>query len=319
MKFFITIIFSISIIFAYTINFSYVTSSDTPKGEAALIFKKELEKASNGQIKVNLYPNSKNERFLIQQLQKNEIQMIAPSISKLTLFLPKLEIFDLPFLFKNKKHLYKILDGKIGKELLKELSSQNFLALTYWDNGFKKLTNDTRELKSPEDCKNLRFRIMNSKVLIEQFKILDAIPIILPFSATYQALKERVVNGEENTISNIYSKKFYKVQKYMTLSNHGYLGYIVIINKNFFQTLPPELQRVVRETLQKVTLKERELANEYNKKLLKKIQESSIKISSLSPQEKKMWREKLKKIYPLFYKEVGRDLIKKIEKEGEKF
>ena len=319
MKFFLGFLFCNLFLFSYTINFSYVTSSDTPKGEAALIFKKELEKASNGQIKVNLYPNSKNERLLIQKLQKNEIQMIAPSISKLTLFLPKLEIFDLPFLFKSKKHLYKILDGKIGKSLLRELSSQNFLALTYWDNGFKELTNDTRELKLPEDCKNLRFRIMNSKVLIEQFKILDAIPIILPFSATYQALKEKIVNGEENTISNIYSKKFYKVQKYMTISNHGYLGYIVIINKNFFQKLPPKLQRVVRETLQKVTLKERELANEYNRKLLQTIQQSSIKISYLSPQEKKEWKENLKKIYPLFYKEVGRDLIKKIEKEGEYF
>jgi len=301
----------------YLIKFSHVVSPNTPKGKAADYFAKRVEKLSQGKIKVEVYPNSKlcGDKVVLRKLKFNTIQMAAPSFSKFTGIIPQLALFDLPFLFKDENHLHKVLDGKVGKKLLNMVTKKGYVALGYWDNGFKELTNSTRPLIKPKDCKGLKFRIMNSKVLIEQFKTLGATPVILPFSEVYSALQQRVIDGQENTISNIYTKKFYEVQRYMTLSNHGYLGYMVVISQDFWKKLPENLKTVIKKAFKEATQKERIWAKELNKQQLKIIENyakksGKLKISTLTPQQRKVWEQKLRKIYPKFYNAIGEDLIK---------
>jgi len=318
---FLIFIFIISFLIAneYVIKFSHVVSPNTPKGKAAAFFAKRVEELSQGKIKVELYPNAilGKDNEVLRKMKLNAIQMAAPPFAKFSNIVPEFGVFSLPFLFKNEAHLHRVLDGKIGKELMKLVDEKGYIALAYWDNGFKQLTNSKRALIKPDDCRGLKFRIMNSKVLVEQFKTLKAIPVILPFSEVYAALSQGIVDGEENTISNIYTKNFYKVQKYMTISNHGYLGYVVLMSKKFWDSLPDDLKSIIKQAVKDATIKERIWAKELNKKQLEKIKKyakntKKLKIYYLTPKEQKLWKERLKSIYPKFYSTFSKSLIDKI-------
>jgi C4-dicarboxylate-binding protein DctP len=315
---------SLSFAADYVIKFSHVVSPNTPKGKAADYFAKRVEELSHGKIKVEVYPNAQlcGDKVVLRKMKFNAVQMAAPSFSKFTGLVPQLALFDLPFLFNDANHLHKVLDGEVGQKLLKMVDAKGYVALAYWDNGFKQLSDSKRPLIKPEDAKGLKFRVMSSKVLIEQFKALGAIPVVLPFSEVYSALQQGVVDGQENTISNIYTKKFYEVQKYMTISNHGYLGYMVVISKKFWNKLPDNLKAVVKEAMKEATAKERVWAQQLNDSQFAKIKAyadktGKLKIIHLTKEQRQAWVKKLRSIYPKFYGMIGKDLIEKAIKAGE--
>ncbi|WP_457561240.1 TRAP transporter substrate-binding protein [Caminibacter sp.] len=315
---------SLSMAAEYVIKFSHVVSPDTPKGKAADYFAKRVEELSHGKIKVEVFPNAQlcGDKVVLRKLKFGTVQMAAPSFSKFTGLVPQLALFDLPFLFKNEQHLHKVLDGEVGQKLLNLVNKKGYVALAYWDNGFKQLTDSKRPLIKPEDCKGLKFRVMSSKVLIAQFKALGAIPVVLPFSEVYSALQQGVVDGQENTISNIYTKKFYEVQRYMTLTNHGYLGYMVVMSKKFWNKLPDNLKSVIKQAIKEATAKERVWAKELNDEQFKKIQEyakktGKLEIDTLTPAQRAVWEKRLRSIYPQFYGMIGKDLIEAAIKAGE--
>jgi C4-dicarboxylate-binding protein DctP len=308
----------------YVIKFSHVVSPDTPKGKAADYFAKRVEELSHGKIKVEVYPNAQlcGDKVVLRKMKFNAVQMAAPSFSKFTGLVPQLALFDLPFLFKDANHLHKVLDGEVGQKLLKMVDAKGYVALAYWDNGFKQLSDSKRPLIKPSDAAGLKFRVMSSKVLIAQFKALNAIPVVMPFSEVYSALQQGVVDGQENTISNIYTKKFYEVQKYMTMSNHGYLGYMVVISKQFWNKLPNNLKAVVKEAMKEATAKERVWAKQLNDSQFAKIKAyaektGKLKIIYLTKKQREAWVKKLRSIYPEFYGTIGKDLIEKAIKAGE--
>ncbi len=318
------LIVSMSFAADYVIKFSHVVSPDTPKGKAADYFAKRVEELSHGKIKVEVYPNAQlgGDKAVLRKMKFNAVQMAAPSFSKFTGLVPQLGLFDLPFLFKDENHLHKVLDGKVGQKLRDMVTKKGYVALAYWDNGFKEMTDSKRPLIKPEDCKGLKFRVMSSKVLIEQFKALGAIPVVLPFSEVYSALQQGVVDGQENTISNIYTKKFYEVQRYMTLTNHGYLGYLVVMSKKFWNKLPNDMKKVVLQAMKEATAKERVWAKELNDDQLNKIKEyakktGKLEIDTLTQQQRELWVKKLRSIYPKFYNTIGKNLIEEVIKEGE--
>ena len=308
----------------FIIKFSHVVSPNTPKGKAADFFAKRVEELSHGKIKVEVYPNAQlcGDKVVLRKMKFNAVQMAAPSFSKFTGLVPQLALFDLPFLFNDANHLHKVLDGEVGQKLLNLVNKKGYVALAYWDNGFKQLSDSKRALIKPEDAKGLKFRVMSSKVLIEQFKALGAIPVVLPFSEVYSALQQGVVDGQENTISNIYTKKFYEVQKYMTISNHGYLGYMVVISKKFWNKLPNNLKAVIKQAMKEATEKERVWAKELNDSQFAKIKayaqkSGKLQIIYLTKEQRKAWVKKLRSIYPKFYGMIGKDLIEKAIKAGE--
>ncbi|MGA1933161.1 TRAP transporter substrate-binding protein [Arcobacter sp. YIC-464] len=304
----------------YTLKFSHVVSPNTPKGKAADFFEKRLEELSGGKIDVQVYPSSQlyKDNAVLKALRLNSVQMAAPSFSKFGKIVPNLAIFDLPFLFKDIDHLHRVQDGEVGQALKDMVTAKGIIALDFWDNGFKQLSSSTKALINPEDAKGQKFRIMSSKVLEAQFHAVDANPQMMPFSEVYSGLQQGVIDGQENTISNIYTKKFHEVQTDLTISNHGYLGYLVVMSKRFWNSLPSDLQANVKQAMKEATEKERQYAQELNDSQLEKIKEyaettGKLKIHTLTTEQREAWRNKVSKIYPEFYSErtIGEDLIKK--------
>ncbi len=271
-----------------TIKFSHVVAKDTPKGKADEFFKQRIEERSSGRIHVKIYPNATlyGDRAALSALQLNDIQLAAPSFSKFIDHTPQLQLFDLPFLFRNTEHLHRVLDGKVGKNLLQQASIKGLHALDFWDNGFKQISAN-RPLITPEGAASLRFRITSSKVLEAQFRTIGADPQILPFSEVYSSLQQGIVAGQENTLSNIYTKRFYLVQSDLTISNHGYLGYLLVTNDIFWQKLPGDLKQIASEVIAETTIFARGIATQVNADCLKKIEASGkINIHHLTPDQR---------------------------------
>ncbi|WP_457560334.1 DctP family TRAP transporter solute-binding subunit [Caminibacter sp.] len=320
----VALLASIGFAAQYVIKFSHVVSPDTPKGKAADYFAKRVAVLSHGKIRVDVYPNAQlgGDKVILRKMKFGAVQMAAPSFSKFTGLVPQLGLFDLPFLFKNEDSLHKVLDGKVGQKLLNMVTKKGYVALAYWDNGFKEMSDSKRPLIKPSDCAGLKFRVMSSKVLIAQFKALNAIPVVLPFSEVYSALQQGVVDGQENTISNIYTKKFYEVQRYMTMTNHGYLGYMVVMSKKFWNRLPDNMKAVIKEAIKEATAKERIWAKQLNEQQLNDIKAyakktGKLQIDYLTPAQRKVWEQKLRTIYPQFYNTIGKNLIEEAIKEQE--
>jgi len=302
----------------YVLKFSHVVSENTPKGKAAVFFEKRLEELSKGKIDVQVYPNSQlyKDKAVLKALKLDSVQMACPSFSKFTKIVPQLALFDLPFLFRDMDHVHKVEDSEVGQKLKDKVTAKGYVALDFWDNAFKQFTTSKRALIKPEDAKGLKFRIMSSKVLEAQFKAVGANPQVMPFSEVYSALQQGVIDGQENTNSNIYTKKFYEVSKYMTVSNHGYLGYLVVMSKKFWNSLPDDLKAAVKQAMKEATAKEREYAVELDKSQFGKIKEyaektQKLEITVLTPEQREAWKKVMSTIYPEFYDEgkIGKDLI----------
>ncbi len=302
----------------YEIKFSHVVSPNTPKGKAADFFAKRAEELTNGQVKVKVFPNSQlyTDAAVMKAMKFNNVQMAAPSFSKFTSLVRELQLFDLPFLFRDVDHLHNVMDGEVGQILKDKVTAKGYVALDYWDNGFKHFSTNGEQLIKPSDAEGQKFRIMSSRVLEEQFKAVGAIPQVLPFSEVYSALQQGVVDGGENPLSNFYTKKFYEVQTSLTLSEHGYLGYLVVASDRFWNKLPDDIRKKVRQAMTEATEYERKLAAELESDFLKKVKEYSeksgkLKIYKLSADEKKVWNKAMSEIYPKFYDSIGKDLIEK--------
>ena len=302
----------------FTLKFSHVVSDNTPKGKAARFFEKRLEELSKGRIDVQIYPSSQlyKDNAVLKAIRLDSVQMAAPSFSKFGKIVPQLALFDLPFLFKDIDHLHKVQDGEVGSKLKALVAKKGFVALNFWDNHFKQLSSSKKALIMPDDAKGQKFRIMSSKVLEAQFHALGANPQMMPFSEVYSGLQQGVIDGQENTNSNIFTKKFYEVQKYLTISNHGYLGYLVVLSKKFWNKLPADLQATLVQAMNEATQKEREYAEDLNTKQFNLIKEyakktGKLEIITLTTEQRNAWAKKVSAIYPKFYsdRKIGKDLI----------
>lgn len=297
------------------IRFSHVVAENTPKGLAAQKFAQLVEGRSNGKIKVEVYPNSilYSDGEEVDALVNGEIQMIAPTFSKMTEYAPEWKVLDLPFLFTNDEHVERVFIGQTGKDLLKKLDNKNMLGLTFWSNGFKQMTSSTRPLIIPEDFNQLRFRVMPGTVIQKQFALLNATSTAQPFNNVYRSLELHEVDGQENTISNIYSKGLYKVQSHLTLSNHGYLGYAVIINSQFWEKLTPKQQKQITSALNETTKWIQAKARKMNEQQLVEIQQNStLQIHTLSETEQEVWKKTFTPLYQEVESEIGSELIQSI-------
>ncbi|WP_430886703.1 TRAP transporter substrate-binding protein [Janthinobacterium agaricidamnosum] len=303
------------------IKFSHVVATDTPKGQAAERFKQLAEKATNGKVKVELYPNSQlyKDKEELEALQLGAVQMLAPSLAKFgPLGVKEFEAFDLPYIFPTKTALYNVTEGEIGKSLLKKLEPKGITGLAYWDNGFKVMSAN-KPLHTPADFKGLKMRIQSSKVLDAQMRALGANPQVLAFSEVYQALQTGVVDGTENPPSNMYTQKMHEVQKHVTVSNHGYLGYAVIVNKKFWDGLPPDIRTQLEKAMREATTFEKAIAQRDNDQALDAIKKAGkTQIYTLTVQEQAEWRKALAPVQKAMEGRIGKDLISAINKESAK-
>ncbi len=248
------------------IKFSHVVAADTPKGKAAVFFAQKAAELTQGKVKVEVYANSSlyKDGEEMSSLQIGSVQMLAPSLAKFgPLGVKEFEAFDFPFMFDNTAELHKITQGPVGAAMLAKLDAKGIHGLAFWDNGFKSFSANT-PLKVPADYKGKKFRIQSSKVLEEEIRSVGGIPQVMAFSEVYQALQTGVVDGTENPISNFYTQKMHEVQKHLSLTNHGYLGYAVIVNKKFWDALPADVRGQLEQAMKEATVYANKIAQEEN-------------------------------------------------------
>lgn len=300
------------------IKFSHVVATETPKGKGAEHFKKLAEERTQGRVKVEVYPNSTlyKDKEEMEALQLGAVHMLAPSLAKFgPLGVKEFEVFDLPYIFDNYQDLHKVTEGPVGKSLLKRLEGKGILGLAYWDNGFKVMSAN-KPLRNPEDFRGLKLRIQSSNVLDAQMRALGALPQKMAFSEVYQALQTGVVDGTENPPSNLYTQKMHEVQKHVTLSNHGYLGYAVIVNKKFWDGLPADLRTTLEGAMAEATRYANEIAKKDNDDALDAVRKSGkSEIIPLTDAQKMAWKKALVKVHEQSASRVGQDLIHSIYKE----
>ena len=295
-----------------SIKFSHVVAQDTPKGLAAEFFKKRAEELTQGKVKVEVYPNSQlyKDKEEMEALQLGAVQMLAPSLAKFgPLGVKEFEVFDLPFIFNDYDDLHKVTKGPAGKALLDKLAPKGILGLAYWDNGFKSFSANS-PMKTPADLKGKKLRIQNSKVLEEQMRTIKAIPQMLAFSEVYQALQTGVVDGAENPISNFYTQKMHEVQKYMTITDHGYLGYAVIVNKKFWDGLPADIRTQLETALVEATDYANTIAMDMNKKDLESVKASGkTAVTTLTPEERAAFKTAMVPVHDKMASRIGKETI----------
>ncbi|MBR0719037.1 TRAP transporter substrate-binding protein [Bradyrhizobium liaoningense] len=303
------------------IKFSHVVATDTPKGKASEKFKELAEKYTGGKVKVEVYPNSTlyKDKEELEALQLGSVQMLAPSNSKFgPLGIKEFEAFDLPYLLPDLKTLRKVTEGPLGLKLLKLLDAKGITGLAYWDNGFKQMSAN-KKLIAPEDYKAVKFRIQSSRVIQAQFKALGALPQVMAFSEVYQALQTGVVDGQENTWSNIYTQKMNEVQKYITETNHGYIGYVVIVNKKFWDDLPADIRGQLEKAMKEATDFNNTQSQKENDDALAEIKKSGkSEIIKLTPDQDAAMRKAMQPVYQDAAGRVGQALIDEFLKESQK-
>ena len=301
------------------IKFSHVVAPNTPKGKGADKFKELAEKYTNGKVKVEVYPNSTlyKDKEELEALQLGAVQMLAPSNSKFgPIGIKDFEVFDLPYLLPNKAALRKVTEGPLGKAMLKKLEGKGMVGLAYWDNGFKEMSAN-KPLRMPADYKGLKFRIQSSKVLEAQFRALGATPQVMAFSDVYQALQTGVVDGQENTWSNMYTQKMHEVQKYITRTNHGYIGYVVIVNKKFWEDLPADIRDPLTKAMKEATDFNNTQSQKENEDALAEIRKSGkSEIIKLTPEQDEAMRKAMEPVYKDAASRVGQPLIDEFQKEA---
>jgi C4-dicarboxylate-binding protein DctP len=301
------------------IKFSHVVAEDTPKGKGALKFKELAEKATNGRVKVEVYPNSTlyKDKEELDALQLGAVQMLAPSLAKFgPLGVKQFEAFDIPYIFPSREVLRRVTQGPVGKDLFKKLEPKGIVGLAYWDNGFKDMTAN-KPLHKPSDFRGLKMRIQSSKVLDAQFRALGANPQVMAFSEVYQALQTGVVDGTENTPSNIYTQKTHEVQSDMTVSEHGYIGYAVIVNKKFWEGLPADVRGELEGAMKQATDYTNQIAEKENQEALEAIKKSGkTKVYVLSDAEKAEWRKALLPVRKEVQGRVGKEVLDAVDKES---
>ena len=301
------------------IKFSHVVANDTPKGKAADRFKELAEKATKGRVKVEVYPNSTlyKDKEEMEALQLGAVQMLAPSLAKFgPLGVKEFEVFDLPYIFPSKDVLYRVTEGAVGKDLFKKLEPKGIVGLAYWDNGFK-IMSSNKPMHVPADFKGMKMRIQSSKVLDAQMRALGANPQVMAFSEVYQALQTGVVDGTENPPSNLYTQKMHEVQKHVTMSDHGYLGYAVIVNKKFWDGLPADVRTQLEGAMKDATKYANAIAQQENDKAMAAVKASgTTEIYALNDKEKAEWRRALAPVQKDMESRIGKATIDAVNKES---
>ena len=305
----------------YLIKFSHVVAPGTPKGKAADLFAKLVNERMKGKVKVEVFPNSQlyNDDKVLEAMRLSNSKttgiFAAPSLSKFVKFSDTLQAFDLPYLFNDMNDVHKLVDSPLMDKMTAGLESKGLKALTVWDNGMKvfSVKADKPLRKVPDDFTGKKFRIQSSNVAESMIKALGGTPQKLPFKEVYTALAQGVVDGQENAWSNIYSKKFYEVQSYISVSDHSYLGYLLVVSRDFWDNLPPDIRSQLTAILKEATTANREYAAEADKADRQKIEQDHFaKVVELTPQERAAWKQACQPVWKEFRTVIGADLLDEI-------
>ncbi len=293
------------------IKFSHVTNTDKhPKGIAASLLEKRVNEEMNGKACMEVFPNSSlyNDDKVLEALLNGDVQMAAPSLSKFEKFTKKFRIFDLPFMFKNIKAVDAFQQSDTGQAMKESMTRRGLLGLAFWHNGMKQISAN-RPLIHPSDAKGLKFRVQSSDVLVAQMEALGASPQKMAFSEVYGALQTGVVDGQENTWSNIYGKKFFEVQDGVTETNHGIIDYLVVTSVDFWDGLPDDVRDQLSTIMAEVTQTRNAESTKVNEQAKQAIIAAGGVVRELTPELRQEWVDAMKPVWKKFEGDVGLENI----------
>nr|WP_087519078.1 TRAP transporter substrate-binding protein [Pseudomonas sp. M30-35] len=293
------------------IKFSHITADNTPKGKGALLFKKMVDERLAGKVEVQVYSNSSlyGDGKEMEALMLNEVQMLAPAPSKLEQYTKQLQLFDMMFLFDNMAAAQRFQNSDKGKAMLKSMEDKGITGLAFWLNGMRQLTAN-KPLIKPSDARGLKFRVQPSDLQAAQYSALRAVPRKMSFAEIYQGLQTGVVNAQDNPWSNIYSQKFYEVQKYMIESDHAIGNYVLITNTKFWNSLPTDIRSQLEEIVAEVTTEVNKQAAEVNEQAKQAILDSGkVELITLTPEQRNAWRDAVSPAWKKFEAQIGADVI----------
>ncbi|TKB27344.1 DctP family TRAP transporter solute-binding subunit [Desulfopila sp. IMCC35006] len=294
-----------------TIKFAHVVAENTPKGKMAIKLKDLVAERLGGKVVVEVFPNSQlfGDENVLEAMLLGDVQMAAPALSKFDRYTTQLQIFDLPFLFKDMAAVEKFQKSEKGQALLKTIEPKGLVGLGYLHNGLKQLSASTR-MKVPADAAGLKFRIMSSDVLAAQFQALKAVPLKKPFSEVFTLLQTKAIDGQENTYSNIYSQKYFEIQPYITETNHGLLDYMVVTSKEFWMSIPDDIRPQLKAIIDEAIAYGNKISADKDLEDRQAIIDSKrTEIIMINDAERSQWVEAMKPVWQQFEKEIGKDMI----------
>jgi len=294
------------------IKFSHVTNADKhPKGIAAKLLAERVNKEMNGKACMLVYPNSTlyDDKKVLEALLNGDVQLAAPSLSKFDKYMKKFRIFDLPFLFKDVDAVDRFQNSPDGEKLKNSMKRRGLKGLAFWHNGMKQMSAN-KPLIKPGDAKGLKFRVQASDVLVAQFKQLGANPQKMSFKEVYGGLQTKVIDGQENTWSNIYGKKFFEVQDGITETNHGILDYLVVTSSKWWDGLPADVRTQFSKILMQVTEERNKESVKVNDANKQNVIKAGSPVRQLTAKQRQDWVDALKPVWKKFEKDIGSDLIK---------
>ncbi|EKS7794844.1 TRAP transporter substrate-binding protein [Edwardsiella piscicida] len=265
---------------AQSLRFGYETSQSDSQHQAAEKFRSLLEARTQGALSLRLFPDSTlgNAQAMISGVRSGSIDMEMSGTNNFAGLLPALNVLDIPFLFRDTEHAYRVLDGEIGAALLSRLETVGLKGLAYWENGWRDVTNSRRPIQTPADLKGLKIRTNNSPMNIAAFRLLGANPLPMPFSEVYTALETRTIDAQEHPINVTWSAKFYEVQRYLTLTHHAYSPLIVVMNLKRFQTLEPDQQQALLSAAREAGEYQRQRVVEDQQRIIAGMRESGVEV-----------------------------------------
>lgn len=299
------------------IKFSHVAAAETPKGQAAEFFKKRAEERTKGRVKVEVYNNSVlyKDKEELEALQMGAVQMLAPVAGKFgPAGVKEFEAFDLPYLFPDTDGVHKVTRGPVGASMLKLLEPRGMVGLGYWDAGFRILSSN-KPMRVPDDVKGQKIRINSSKVNQAIIRSVGGLPQTMAFSEVYQALQTGVVDGADGNLPNLYTQKQYEVQKHVVMTNHTFSGYVVVVNKAFWDKLPTDIRTELQGAMKDATEFNDKVAEEDNEIAMKAIKASGkTEIYTPTPAEKALWVKAMSPVRNDLASRMGKDLVDSIVK-----
>ena len=293
------------------IKFSHVTNTDKhPKGIAASLLEKRVNDEMNGKACMQVFPNSTlyDDNKVLEAMLNGDVHLAAPSLSKFEKFTKKFRIFDLPFVFEDVAAVDRFQNSDAGQKLKNSMNRRGLKGLAFWHNGMKQMSASVPLLK-PEDAKGLKFRVQASDVLVAQFEQLGASPQKMSFKEVYGGLQTKVIDGQENTWSNTYGKKFFEVQDGVTETNHGILDYLLVTSSKWWKGLPKDVRSQLSQIIKEVTEERNAESTKVNLKNRQAIIDAGGVVRTLSKEQRQAWVEAMKPVWKKFEKDIGADLM----------
>lgn len=293
------------------LKLGHAVAPEHPYHLGAVRFSELIAQRTNNKVKIDVYPSTQlgNERDMVEGLQLGTIDLVVTSTGPLGGFVPKMFVVDLPFLFRDREHAYKVLDGPIGRDLLDAFSAKGIKGLAFWENGFRQITNNVRPIEKPEDLKGIKIRTMENKVHLASFKAFGASPTPMAWSEVYTALQQKTIDAQENPIAIIYHQKIYEVQKYLSLTGHFYSPTPLLMSLKVFESLPKDIQKIMLDTAIECATYERNLLRDSEAKQIAEIKAKGMQVTTPN---KKPFLDAAAPVYKEFEAQFGKETIDKI-------